>query len=98
MGELIVIDTGRCPSQFFQERASEDESVVYRWFDVDAGAISIGVKRNIACFLARGQVIAHFDDDDLYAPEYLDFMIAQMISAAGSDGRQTSTDLMRGLA
>ena len=29
---------------------------------------SIGAKRNIACEAARGEIIAHWDDDDWYAP------------------------------
>jgi glycosyltransferase involved in cell wall biosynthesis len=29
---------------------------------------SIGIKRNLACAAARGDIIAHWDDDDWYAP------------------------------
>lgn len=32
---------------------------------------TIGAKRNIACREARGEVIAHWDDDDWYGPERL---------------------------
>ena len=35
---------------------------------------SLGLKRNLACHLACGAVIAHFDDDDIYAPRYLAHM------------------------
>ncbi|CAK9113580.1 TPR_REGION domain-containing protein [Durusdinium trenchii] len=50
---------------------------------------SLGFKRNLCCHLARGTVIAHFDDDDLYAPRYLEEMreallIAERSSAAAA--------------
>lgn len=41
---------------------------------------SLGLKRNLCCKLARGGVIAQFDDDDLYAPNYLSFMCEQLLS------------------
>ena len=37
-------------------------------------AWSLGLKRNVAIELAAGEIIAHFDDDDLYATDYLSFM------------------------
>lgn len=37
-------------------------------------AWSLGLKRNVAIELAAGEIIAHFDDDDLYAPGYLTWM------------------------
>merc|ERR1712187_276062 len=40
--------------------------------------LSIGAKRNICVYLASGKYIAHFDDDDLYAPHYLVTMISKM--------------------
>ncbi|HEY1490798.1 MAG TPA: glycosyltransferase family A protein, partial [Verrucomicrobiae bacterium] len=33
--------------------------------------MSIGAKRNLACQSARGEIVAHWDDDDWYAPERL---------------------------
>lgn len=44
---------------------------------------SLGLKRNIAVSLARGAVIAHFDDDDLYAPDYLAHMLPALRHAEG---------------
>lgn len=35
--ELVVVHTGRAPSEFFQERAKEDPRIVYRFFG-DSGA------------------------------------------------------------
>eukprot|EP00428_Durinskia_dybowskii_P012040 CAMPEP_0170218024 /NCGR_PEP_ID=MMETSP0116_2-20130129/8681_1 /TAXON_ID=400756 /ORGANISM="Durinskia baltica, Strain CSIRO CS-38" /LENGTH=422 /DNA_ID=CAMNT_0010468665 /DNA_START=60 /DNA_END=1324 /DNA_ORIENTATION=- len=39
---------------------------------------SLGLKRNIAAALASGQVIVHFDDDDLYSTDYVDFMVGEL--------------------
>jgi len=39
---------------------------------------SLGLKRNIAAHVASGANIAHFDDDDLYASNYLQIMYDEM--------------------
>jgi glycosyltransferase involved in cell wall biosynthesis len=39
---------------------------------------SIGQKRNLACEAARGSVIAHWDDDDWYAPNRLAHQVAPL--------------------
>ena len=33
--------------------------------------ITLGAKLNLACDYARGEIIAHWDDDDWYAPRRL---------------------------
>ena len=40
---------------------------------------SIGLKRNYACGLARGEFIAHWDDDDWYAPGRLSAQLAPLL-------------------
>jgi glycosyltransferase involved in cell wall biosynthesis len=40
--------------------------------------ISIGAKRNYLCDAANGEVIVHFDDDDFYAPHYVESMLSLM--------------------
>jgi glycosyltransferase involved in cell wall biosynthesis len=42
------------------------------------GEMSIGVKRNHLCDVARGEIIAHFDDDDFYGPRYIERMLSFM--------------------
>jgi glycosyltransferase involved in cell wall biosynthesis len=42
---------------------------------------TIGAKRNQAMRLATGAIIAHFDDDDVYAPNYLSSMIDALVRA-----------------
>jgi len=45
---------------------------------------SVGLKRNIAIYLASGEFVAHFDDDDLYAPNYLTATVKRLKSAKTS--------------
>jgi glycosyltransferase involved in cell wall biosynthesis len=71
--EWIVIDDSEVPSAFMTNL--RDERVVYRHLPA---RLSIGEKRNLAASLARGEVIAHFDDDEVYAPGYLTAMLDQM--------------------
>lgn len=40
---------------------------------------SIGAKRNLACAKATGSLIAHWDDDDLRSPFYLEEMVTGVI-------------------
>jgi glycosyltransferase involved in cell wall biosynthesis len=40
---------------------------------------SIGAKRNLACAQARGEVVAHWDDDDWYAPDRLARQVAPIL-------------------
>ncbi|CAE7151869.1 unnamed protein product [Symbiodinium pilosum] len=48
---------------------------VWAEFGIEAPASwSLGLKRNVAIQLAQGEVVAHFDDDDLYASGYLSWM------------------------
>lgn len=41
---------------------------------------TIGGKRNLACRQPRGQVIAHWDDDDWYAPDRLRYQVAPILA------------------
>lgn len=45
---------------------------------------TIGEKRNLACDLAAGDLIAHFDDDDWSSPDRLTLQVTEML-AAGAD-------------
>jgi glycosyltransferase involved in cell wall biosynthesis len=52
---------------------------------------SIGAKRNIACEQARGTVIAHWDDDDWYAPHRLQHQVTPLLDKrADITGLETS--------
>ena len=70
--ELLILDDGHEPSRWFETLG--DPRVRYRF--VAAGKHSLGEKRNLLAAEAQGELIAHFDDDDLYAPTYLERMTA----------------------
>lgn len=104
--ELVVVETGGDePSDFFSSGPpAEDPRVLYRHFPVRERAWSIGAKRNVACHLAAGDVVAHFDDDDIYAPGYLAWMLEALLpagaasTAAGSGNRGAEEVTCRGYA
>jgi glycosyltransferase involved in cell wall biosynthesis len=63
--ELIVVDDGDDP---VKDLTAGQPNV--RYFHMGRRA-SIGAKRNFACARAGGSIIAHWDDDDWYAPQRL---------------------------
>ncbi|ASV98140.1 glycosyltransferase family 2 protein [Paraburkholderia aromaticivorans] len=73
--EWLVLDDSPEPSACMRALASQDERIRYFHSPV---RMSIGAKRNHLLGEARGSVIAHFDDDDHYAPHYLAHMIGTM--------------------
>jgi glycosyltransferase involved in cell wall biosynthesis len=72
--ELIVVDDGADPVRDLVEGAAG-----VRYLRLPARA-SIGEKRNLACAAAQGAIIAHWDDDDWYAPNRLRHQIAPLLS------------------
>lgn len=75
--ELLILDTASVPSPFFD--ALQDPRV--RYFNEPAHEPATGAKRNTLVARARGPIIAHFDDDDCYAPAYLERLIAVLRDA-----------------
>ena len=67
--ELIVVDDG---SDAIQDLIPEDSRIRYVRLERKR---SIGEKRNIGCQEARGDIIAHWDDDDWIAPWRLCYQI-----------------------
>lgn len=63
--ELIIVDDGSDPVGDLVR----DEPMV-RYIRLER-RMSIGAKRNAACAQARGDIIAHWDDDDWYASDRL---------------------------
>jgi O-antigen biosynthesis protein len=72
--ELIVVDDGNDSVGDLVEKAPRA-----RYVRLSARA-SIGEKRNRACAEARGSIIAHWDDDDWYAPGRLSSQIAPLLA------------------
>lgn len=81
--ELVVLETGEERSSFWDALARSDVRVRYRFFGPSC-QWSVGLKRNLAVHYSSGSVIAHFDDDDLYAPLYLEAMVAGL-GRSGAD-------------
>jgi glycosyltransferase involved in cell wall biosynthesis len=58
--ELIILDDG---ADNVRDLVPENPRIRYHRLD---RRLSVGAKRNVACELARGDLIAHWDDDDWY--------------------------------
>ena len=62
--ELVIVDDGEHPVNDMVPVRPD-----VRYYRIER--MSIGAKRNRACELAAGSLIAHWDDDDRYSPERL---------------------------
>jgi len=71
--ELIIIDDGSEPVGDLLPKGP-----AIRYLRLDERA-SIGTKRNIGCEQARGSIIAHWDDDDWFAPWRLRYQVDQLL-------------------
>ncbi len=74
--ELIILDDSPKPSSFFTNL--QDDRVKYVYLPQ---RMTLGSKRNLLCEMANGEIIAHFDDDDYYAPTYLTKMLEDLGAA-----------------
>jgi glycosyltransferase involved in cell wall biosynthesis len=72
--ELVIVDDGRDP---IGDLVAGLPGVRYLRL---AQRASIGAKRNLACAEARGELIAHWDDDDWYAPSRLSVQAAPIVA------------------
>jgi glycosyltransferase involved in cell wall biosynthesis len=71
--ELIIVDDG--------EDAVQDlipAGAPIRYLRLEQRA-SVGAKRNLACAMAKGSIIAHWDDDDWMAPGWLTSQVATLL-------------------
>jgi len=68
--EWLVLDDSPQPSRFLA--TNSDPRIRYSH---SANRLSIGEKRNRLVEEARGNVIVHFDDDDYYAPRFVETML-----------------------
>ena len=72
--ELIVLDDGR---DSVADLIPPHPSIRYQRLD---GKSTIGAKRNKACEMALGEVIAHWDDDDWMAPTWLSSQVRTLLN------------------
>jgi glycosyltransferase involved in cell wall biosynthesis len=70
--ELIVVDDGPEP---VSDLLPADPRIVYH--RVEAQMV-LGAKRNLACDLARGPIIVHWDDDDWSSPDRVSVQVAAL--------------------
>ena len=90
--ELVVLEDG---SPSLAGRLPDDPRI--RYIATGAPTRSIGAMRNEACRLARGDIVAHWDDDDWYGPERLTRQVAP-IRAGSADITALRDSLMLDLA
>jgi glycosyltransferase involved in cell wall biosynthesis len=67
--ELIVVDDG---DDLVVDLVSQRPQVYYL---APQYAHTVGVKRNIACEFAHGEIICYWDDDDWYGPSRLSYQV-----------------------
>jgi glycosyltransferase involved in cell wall biosynthesis len=83
--ELIILDDGCDP---VQDLVPDDARIRYMRREAKC---SLGAKRNKACELARGQIIAHWDDDDWMA----DWRLAYQVDALARTSQPSACGLSR---
>ena len=76
--ELIIVDDGPEP---VSDVLPADPRIVYH--RLEARTV-LGAKRNLACDLARGPIIVHWDDDDWASPQRVSLQVAAL-TEAGAD-------------
>ncbi|GAB4205508.1 MAG: hypothetical protein OHK0022_31690 [Roseiflexaceae bacterium] len=70
--ELVIVDDG---DDRVADLIPADPRI--RYVAVERG-LTLGAKRNLACDLARGSVIIHWDDDDWSAPHRISYQRAEL--------------------
>jgi len=70
--ELVVLDDGKEPVRHL---LPSDPRIRYERL---VSPLVLGEKRNLACELAGGAIIAHWDDDDWSAPYRLSYQVAEL--------------------
>lgn len=73
--ELVIVDDGE---DAVADLVPSDERIRYTRLDQ---RMLLGAKRNLACELSRGDLIAHWDDDDWMAPQRLSTQVAQLLGS-----------------
>jgi glycosyltransferase involved in cell wall biosynthesis len=73
--ELVIVDDGE---DAVNDLVPHDERIRYVRLERRQ---SLGAKRNLACQISRGELIAHWDDDDWFAPQRLRVQVAELLEA-----------------
>ena len=75
--ELLILDDG---TDSIRDLVPEDPRIRYVRLD---GRRTIGAKRNLGCEEARGEYIAHWDDDDWYPPDRIAIQVEALRRRGG---------------
>ena len=84
--ELVIVDDGPDP---VDDLIPDHPSIAYHRLP---HRMVLGAKRNLACRLARGPLIAHWDDDDWFGPDRLSTQVSRL-RETGADMSGASTVL-----
>jgi glycosyltransferase involved in cell wall biosynthesis/predicted O-methyltransferase YrrM len=76
--ELVILDDGDDP---VADLVPDEPRIRYQRLP---NRITLGMKRNMACAAARGSLLAHWDDDDWYAPNRISVQV-HALRTAGAD-------------
>jgi len=74
--EWLVHDGSAAPSPFLSGLADERLRYIH-----DPQPMTIGAKRNALVKEAKGDILVHMDDDDHYAPHYIESMLTLMANS-----------------
>lgn len=76
--QLVVVEDGLERNEdLFKGRAAPPDRIDYT--HLGPGRRTIGEKRNFACARTRGDLIAHWDDDDWHAPRRLSTQVEALL-------------------
>jgi glycosyltransferase involved in cell wall biosynthesis len=73
--ELLILDDSARPAALFQPGGVSDPRIRYTHLPA---RMTIGEKRNRLVEQARGSIVVQFDDDDYYAPRYVERMVQNL--------------------
>ena len=73
--ELIIVDDG---TDAVSDLIPDDDRVRYVRLE---RSLPVGAKRNLACEMSNGELIAHWDDDDWMAPRRLSTQVSHLMAA-----------------
>lgn len=73
--ELVIIDDGK---ESVANLIPENPRIRYFYFEPLG---KIGIKRNMACEIANGELITHWDDDDWYAQDWISHQVQALLNS-----------------
>lgn len=72
--ELVIVEDGEISNW---DLARGRDNVGYHYIP---GTHTIGAARNLACSIARGEIICHWEDDDIFGPHRLSKQVAPLLA------------------